>query len=601
MEYHKRIIYNPLQKLTEQYIKKDCNVVVLAPTSSGKTIVAEQFLFPCLEAGQKAVYLSPLKALTTEKLNEWSWLPYGIRALTGDYEQVTSVPEQMVLMTTESLDSKTRSQQSWLKKVGVLVSDESHMLCMPRRGDAFEVGLTSFTEMNPSARIIFLSATIPNAQELGSWLTILNGKPTEVVETSWRPVEQEHFLIEMPNKHWDFINETMTRIPGIRSRYKGLQTLIFVHSVNMGKQISKTFGLPFHYSKLKKEERAKLEKNFKEKKTNAIVSTSTLAYGVNLPADTGIIVGAHRGPMDVDPIDIKQEAGRIGRYGLSKRGYVYYLFKKEHAQSQYDLAMNVPIVKSVLEQRLYFHIVSFVARRKMDLSQMKTFVSNTLAGYQFSVEDRLESHIEKLLSLDILRGDLDYLYAGPVGRAAALMYLDPIDLYTLKNNLTKLPQEPELISAAFASLPSQAYEVSIPKDIESSKFFLEVGTTNQSVIASSLNAWLSGEHLTGTFTVIVPPYIADVERWTSGLKIAGLNKPYLENLELKLKNGVQEDLIDLVSLHGVGRKRALELSRLGIKSKEDIKANQRKAQNILPPKLFKDVLAQIEGKTILRF
>jgi len=203
LKYHKdkEITYNPLQSLTEQFVSKDCNLVVLAPTSSGKTIVAEQFMIPTIEEGRKALYLSPLKALTSEKLKSWEDIPFSKVAFTSDHSRPgITVPQKLILMTTECLDSKTRGARQWLRSIGCLVADEAHMLSMPRRGDAFEIGLTRFSSINPSSRIIFLSATIPNADELGDWLTTLNGKPTEVVKTDWRPIEQEHFFIKGPSR-----------------------------------------------------------------------------------------------------------------------------------------------------------------------------------------------------------------------------------------------------------------------------------------------------------------------------------------------------------------------------------------------------------------
>jgi replicative superfamily II helicase len=329
---HTNITYNPLQLETAKYVSDDCNLVVLAPTSSGKTIVAEQYIGPTLSKGEKAIYLSPLKALTNEKLLDWQHKVPSIVAITGDHmTKPRPITESLILMTTEALDSKSRGHQSWLKKAGVIVSDESHLLSSPGRGDAFEVGLTRFAKINPDARIIFLSATIPNTAVLAEWLTKLNGKPTKVVETEWRPVEQEYHLVKVPDYHWDFIAKVKEEIAKVKKAHRGKQFLIFVHTVNMGNILSKALKCPFHYSKIPMEERHRIEEGYRKKSIQTLVCTSTLAYGLNLPADVGIIVGAHRGPMMVDPADLKQEAGRVGRYGLSEKGYVYFLFPRRYA------------------------------------------------------------------------------------------------------------------------------------------------------------------------------------------------------------------------------------------------------------------------------
>jgi helicase len=102
---------------------------------------------------------------------------------------------------------------------------------------------------------------------------------------------------------------------------------------------------------------------------------------------------------------------------------------------------------------------------------------------------------------------------------------------------------------------------------------------------------------------MVPPIIKDIERIISGLKLSGLPKPYLENLALMIKNGVQGNVLDLVALPGIGRKRALSLSEMGIKTPLDIIKNDKVARNILGPKLFMQVKDHIEnpGKIVLKF
>jgi len=70
-DFHSNITYNPLQKETLKYMNSDVNLVVMAPTSSGKTYVAEQFLFTAIKEKKKGIYLSPLKALTEEKKRSW--------------------------------------------------------------------------------------------------------------------------------------------------------------------------------------------------------------------------------------------------------------------------------------------------------------------------------------------------------------------------------------------------------------------------------------------------------------------------------------------------------------------------------------------------
>ena len=605
IEYHKRkgISYNPLQQLTLPYVEEDCNLVVLAPTSSGKTIVAEQFMLPTLECGHKVLYLSPLKALTSEKLKAREDIPFQRVAFTSDHQRPgVVVREPLILMTTECLDSKTRGAKRWLSSIGTLVSDESHMLAMYGRGDAFEVGLTRFAQINPSSRIIFLSATIPNADELGEWLTRLNGKPSRVVKTEWRPIIQEHHFVSGPDTNWGFLGKVKAELAKILSRHRDSQVLIFVHSIGTGKNIASALGCPFHYSKIGKDRRAALEEGFRSGRLRVMVSTSTLAYGVNLPADVGVIVGGHRGPTLVDPADIKQEAGRIGRYGLSEKGIVYYIFMNWYFDRMKEAVLNVPEVRSVLPDRIYFHLVSFVARERMDMYAIEKFLGQTLAAMQSPLGEATVEAVDLLRSYGIVKGEGSKLSVSPVGRAAALMYVDPIDLYHLLRNLRRKPMTPTPIARAFADIPSLRYDTYIPKDMTD---VVKMPYGAQTLLATGLYYWLSGKPVTDVVSTLVFSFIADIERWCTALKIAGLDKDFCDTLEIMLRNGVSSKMIELVRLPGIGRKRAENLYKLGIRTKKDILANEKVARNALGKATFEKVKDAIErevsGKLVIRY
>jgi len=601
--YHEKkgITYNVLQKLTEPYVSEDCNIVCLAPTSSGKTIVAEQYILPILESGKKALYLSPLKALTSEKLAQWADFPCKLVAFTSDHSRPgIIVPQKMILMTTECLDSKTRGARKWLSQIGIIVADESHLLSSYGRGDAFEVGLTRFSQINPRARIIFLSATIPNADELGNWLTVLNGKPTRVIKTDWRPVLQEHHFYTLPDRFWDFISSATQHCQRIVKASKGKQVLIFVHSIGTGKMLSKALGCPFHYSRVTKDKRAAYEDAFRKRELDVMVSTSTLAYGINLPADVGIIVGGHRGPTMVEPADIKQMAGRIGRYGLSEKGDIHYLFMRWYANDLQEQLMNIPPVESVLKDRIYFHLVSFISREGMGLSQIKSFLSKTLAGQQSDIEESLTAAIELLKQYKIVFQNGDKLTVSLIGHAAALMYVDPLDLFFLRRNLFSNPLSPTVIAKAFAKIPSLEQDTYVPPTLEGE---VKMPYGAQTLLATAIYQWLSGKVVNDSTSTIIFKFSADIERWIIALKMTKMNKTYLENLQIMIKNGVTHQYLELISLPGIGRKRAQSLFKLGIKTKQDLINKKKVAMNCLGKKLYTDLEARIKnpGKIILTF
>ena len=103
-----------------------------------------------------------------------------ISICTGDYRLTSERKKELeqsniILMTSEMLNSRCRNMNSehndWLKQVHTIIVDESHLLTVPGRGDHLEVGLMNFLELSPTARVIFLSATMPNVNEIADWIS----------------------------------------------------------------------------------------------------------------------------------------------------------------------------------------------------------------------------------------------------------------------------------------------------------------------------------------------------------------------------------------------------------------------------------------------
>lgn len=116
-KYHKYPfeMFNPVQSLVLPLSGRDCNIVVGANTSAGKTICAEIVMDPVLALGKKVIYMSPLKALTQEKFTEWGrrFPNKKIMIMTGDYvlseQKMKEVNEaDIICMTSEMVDSRTR-------------------------------------------------------------------------------------------------------------------------------------------------------------------------------------------------------------------------------------------------------------------------------------------------------------------------------------------------------------------------------------------------------------------------------------------------------------------------------------------------------------
>jgi ATP-dependent RNA helicase HelY len=171
-------------------VDADVNVLVSAPTGSGKTLIANYAIGRILEQNQRAFYTTPLKALSNQKYAELCDL-YGedrVGLLTGD----TSINRlaEVVVMTTEVLRNMLLTESDQLTRLGLVVLDEVHYLQDPFRGGVWEEVLI----LTPSiVRFVALSATIGNATFVGKWFSEVRGETTVVTETT-RPITLHQHL-----------------------------------------------------------------------------------------------------------------------------------------------------------------------------------------------------------------------------------------------------------------------------------------------------------------------------------------------------------------------------------------------------------------------
>ena len=161
--------------------------LICAPTASGKTLVATMAIANTLGRG-KAIYLVPLKALANEKFKEYQKLlentKYKVIMSTGDIDSESNylANYDLLILTTEKLDSLLRHKVAWIGEIKTVVVDEIHLLNDPKRGPTLEIILTLLKSLI-QPQIIGLSATIGNPQELAKWLE------ADLVMDNWRPVE----------------------------------------------------------------------------------------------------------------------------------------------------------------------------------------------------------------------------------------------------------------------------------------------------------------------------------------------------------------------------------------------------------------------------
>lgn len=182
---------NPTQKKAiKKGILKGKNMLVCAPTGSGKTLIATFAIAKMLEEKRgKAVYLVPLRALASEKYKDYTKFfentDYKTAVSTGEIDSSSEylAKYDLIILTVEKLDSLIRHHSSWIKDINLIIIDEVHLMNDPGRGPTLEILITILKKLLKNAQIVALSATIGNPEELAEWLD------AELVYDEWRPVK----------------------------------------------------------------------------------------------------------------------------------------------------------------------------------------------------------------------------------------------------------------------------------------------------------------------------------------------------------------------------------------------------------------------------
>ncbi len=194
-------LFPPQEDCIRAGVLDGCNIVLASPTASGKTLIAELCaLKHVLDNGGKVIYLSPLRALASEKFEEFKKYtdiqkPGGgkvsVGISTGDFDTADNwlARYDIIVTTNEKADSLLRHRAKWMDSISAVIADEVHLLNDADRGPTLEIVLARLMQCNPHIQILALSATINNVDEIAGWL---NAKH---IITSWRPINLKEGVI----------------------------------------------------------------------------------------------------------------------------------------------------------------------------------------------------------------------------------------------------------------------------------------------------------------------------------------------------------------------------------------------------------------------
>lgn len=177
------------QKEAVYHLENGDSVFVAAHTSAGKTVVAEYAIALAAKHMTKAIYTSPIKALSNQKFRDFRQIFDDVGILTGD---VQIQPEaSCLIMTTEILRSMLYRGADLIRDVEFVIFDEVHYVNDSERGVVWEEVIIMLPE---HVTLILLSATVPNTYEFASWIGRTKKKDIYVISTTKRPVPLEHYL-----------------------------------------------------------------------------------------------------------------------------------------------------------------------------------------------------------------------------------------------------------------------------------------------------------------------------------------------------------------------------------------------------------------------
>ena len=414
-------LYPPQAETVDAGICDGENVMAAIPTASGKTLIAQLAM---LTANGPGLYIVPLRALATEKHATFSELPgVDVGIATGDYDSPAAelADHDIVVATSEKVDSAIRSGASWVDDIGCVVVDEVHLLGQADRGPTLEVTLAHLRRLTPGVQLVALSATVANADEIADWLG------AELVESDWRPVNLRTGVAdadavryndetidplgidaaELPPEA-DLDTETTARLVD-GALADGGQSLAFVRSRREAESLAERLrgdadetgdddtqadreavateietldgtvtgqrladcvrdGVAFHHAGLRSGHRALVESAFRNRTLDAICATPTLAAGVNVPARRVVVRDQQRytgsGTEWLPVLEVHQMCGRAGRPHLDPYGEAILVDTDDpEALAERYLDADPEAVESKLasEAALRTHVLSIIA------------------------------------------------------------------------------------------------------------------------------------------------------------------------------------------------------------------------------------------------
>ncbi|MDD3178524.1 MAG: DEAD/DEAH box helicase [Candidatus ainarchaeum sp.] len=494
LEINKFEKLNPMQEKAITNIGE--NTLITTPTASGKTTVFEIYMLDCIKnKNKKVIYISPLKALTSEHFKETKKkyakeFNLNIGISIGDFSESVKYLENLdiLFMTYEKLDSILRHNLSWIKEIGLITIDEIHELGNSR-GASLESIITYLKRNYKEITLLGLSATIGNSKELAEWMN------AKLININYRPVPLEIGVLYENNIYFEEnkieLEKEKETLSGIikDTLKKQKQIIIFCNSrkntmsfckkyaktslefidseklnkiaLNLGQILEQPTkqcielsnavknGLAFHHAGLVHLQREIIEEEFKKKNIKIIFATPTLAAGINLPAYRVIINNIYRfNEGKMTPIKVNefmQMAGRAGRPKYDKSGQAIAVSLKENDVSKiYETYINgkPEDIESQLSKFiiLRMHLLTMILINQLkNFKEIIEYISYTFYYHTFGDTYKIEKNIIEILKEFIEDGFLESIEEEikitELGKKVCYLYIDPYSAHCILEDI----------------------------------------------------------------------------------------------------------------------------------------------------------------------
>lgn len=432
-------VFNAVQsKCFESVYATNDNVVVSAPTGSGKTALLELAICKLVTQknteNAKVVYIAPTKALCKEKAEQWrkkfAMMSTPVSELTGDTSrsEMRTVREAKIIVTTpEKWDSITRSwadHRKLLDLVELFLIDEVHIL-KESRGATLEAVVSRMKTYGAKVRFVALSATVPNSSDIATWLGRDHANPgiaahREVFGEQFRPVKLQKVVHGIESKIADhpfdkYLNTQLWKYIEMHTQKKPMLVFCMTRKsckeaaeelakqwsqrqpqarlwpepkkriavIDAGLQELVRYGVAFHHAGLEADDRKAVHEAFEQGHLHVICCTSTLAVGINLPCHTVVLKGTvcyqDGGQLgEYSDLEVMQMLGRAGRPQYEDSALAIILTRSKNKKRYEDLESGQQVLESTLHKNLIEHVNSEISLGTFqDTKGAKTWLKGT--------------------------------------------------------------------------------------------------------------------------------------------------------------------------------------------------------------------------------